>query len=240
MSAAESTSAPLRIGMLVFPEITSLDVLAPFEILSRASNCKVQLVWKTTSAVTGDTGLQLIPDVSFADAPQFDVLMVPGGPGQIVLMEDAEVLAFLRKQAPGAKYITSVCTGSLLLAAAGLMRGYKASTHWLSFDQLAQFGVVPVDERVVIDRNRISGGGVTSGLDFAFSVLAVLRGEHEARKIQLFMEYDPRPPFESGHPRVASAALVEEVRTMAEPMLIRRREASAKAAQAMKFLDPLA
>ena len=240
MSAAESTSAPLRRGRLVFPEITSLDVLAPFEILSRASNCKVQLVWKTINAVTGDTGLQLIPDVSFADAPQFDVLMVPGGPGQIVLMEDAEVLAFLRKQAPGAKYITSVCTGSLLLAAAGLMRGYKASTHWLSFDQLAQFGVVPVDERVVIDRNRISGGGVTSGLDFAFSVLAVLRGEHEARKIQLFMEYDPRPPFESGHPRVASAALVEEVRTMAEPMLIRRREASAKAAQAMKFLDPLA
>jgi cyclohexyl-isocyanide hydratase len=155
-------------------------------------------------------------------------------------MDDADVLAFLRKQAAGAKYVTSVCTGSLLLAAAGLLQGYKASTHWLSFDQLAQFGAVPTDERVVVDRNRITGGGVTSGLDFAFSVLAVLRGEHEAKKIQLFMEYDPQPPFESGHPRVASAALVEEVRTMAEPMLIKRREASARAAQAMKPLDPLA
>lgn len=240
MNAPEHPSTPLRIGMLIFPEITSLDVLAPFEILSRASNSKVQLVWKTTDTVTGDTGLKLIPDVGFADAPQFDVLMIPGGPGQIPLMDDAEVLGFLRKQAAGAKYVTSVCTGSLLLAAAGLMQGYKASTHWLSFDQLAQFGVVPTDERVVIDRDRITGGGVTSGLDFAFSVLAVLRGEHEAKKIQLFMEYDPQPPFESGHPRVASAALVEEVRTMAEPMLVRRREASAKAAQAMKFLDPLA
>lgn len=240
MNAPEQPSTPLRIGMLIFPEITSLDVLAPFEILSRASNSKVQFVWKNTDIVTGDTGLKLIPDVSFADAPQFDVLMIPGGPGQIPLMDDAEVLAFLRKQAADAKYITSVCTGSLLLAAAGLMQGYRASTHWLSFDQLAQFGVVPTDERVVIDRNRISGGGVTSGLDFAFSVLAVLRGEHEARKIQLFMEYDPQPPFESGHPRVASAALVEEVRTMAEPMLIMRREASTRAAQAMKSLDPLA
>lgn len=225
--------------MLIFPAITSLDVLAPFEILSRASNSKVQFVWKSTATVTGDTGLQLIPDVSFTDAPQFDVLMIPGGPGQISLMDDPEVLTFLRNQAAGAKYITSVCTGSLLLGAAGLLRGYKASTHWLSFDQLAQFGAVPTDQRVVVDRNRITGGGVTSGLDFAFSVLATLRGEHEARKIQLFMEYDPQPPFESGHPRVASADLVEEVRTMAEPMLIRRREASAKAAETMNSLNPV-
>lgn len=223
--------SPLRIGMLLFPDVTSLDLLGPYEILARASDCKVQLVWKTTEPVTGDTGLKLIPDVSFSDAPQFDVLMVPGGPGQVALMDDEEVLRFLQRQAPGAKYVTSVCTGSLLLAAAGLLEGYAATCHWLSFDQLSLFGIRPVDARVVVDRDRITGGGVTSGLDFAFSVLAILRGEHEARRIQLFMEYDPQPPFDSGHPRVASAELVDEVRALAAPMLSKRLATSTRAAQ---------
>ncbi|MES2976185.1 MAG: DJ-1/PfpI family protein [Pseudomonadota bacterium] len=221
----------IRIGMLVFPRITALDILGPFEVLARAPDCTAQLVWKSTAPVSGDTGLRITPDVGFADAPQFDVIVVPGGPGQTELMEDDEVIAFLQKQAAGAKYITSVCTGSLLLAAAGLLTGYKATCHWMSLDQLAQFGVQPMPDRVVVDRNRITGGGVTSGLDFAFTVLAELRGADAARWLQLMLEYDPAPPFASGHPRVATPGLVEQVRTAASPMLVKRREVSARVAQ---------
>ena len=220
----------IRIGMLAFPKMTSLDILGPYEVLARAPDCTAQLVWKDMSPIRGDTGLTFMPDIAFADAPQFDVIVVPGGPGQTDLMEDEEVLSFLRKQADGADWITSVCTGSLLLAAAGLMRGYKATCHWMSMDQLEQFGVQPVNERVVIDRNRITGGGVTSGLDFAFTVLATLRGDDAAKTLQLLLEYDPAPPFDSGHPRVASKELVDKVRTMAAPMLTHRRTVSARVA----------
>jgi cyclohexyl-isocyanide hydratase len=223
-----------RIGMLVFPRITALDILGPFEVLARASDCSAQLVWKDMEPVRGDTGLRILPDVDFAGAPQFDVIVVPGGPGQTDLMEDEEVLAFLRTQATGADLITSICTGSLLLAAAGLLRGYKATCHWLSIDQLAQFGVQTVDARVVVDRNRITGAGVTSGLDFAFTVLAALRGAEAAKALQLMLEYDPAPPFDSGHPRVASPLLVEQVRASAAPMLERRRAVSARVAGRMK------
>ena len=220
----------IRIGMLVFPKITALDILGPFEVLARAPDCMPQLVWKNLSPISGDTGLRLTPDVDFSSAPQFDVIVVPGGPGQTDLMEDEEVLQFLRRQAAGADWVTSVCTGSLILAAAGLLGGYKATCHWLSLDQLAQFGVEPVDARVVVDRNRITGAGVTSGLDFAFTVLEKLRGPDKAKAIQLMLEYDPAPPFSSGHPRVAAPELVEQVRISAAPMLDRRREVSARVA----------
>jgi cyclohexyl-isocyanide hydratase len=223
-----------RIGMLVFPKITALDILGPFEVLARTPNCSAQLVWKDTSPVQGDTGLRLLPDVDFATAPQFDVIVVPGGPGQTDLMEDEEVLQFLRTQAAGAELVTSICTGSLLLAAAGLLTGYKSTCHWLSMDQLEQFGVQTVPERVVVDRNRITGAGVTSGLDFAFTVVATLRGEDVAKSIQLMMEYDPAPPFDSGHPRVAAPALVERVRVSASAMLDRRRAVSARVAARLK------
>jgi cyclohexyl-isocyanide hydratase len=220
-----------RIGLLVFPKITALDILGPFEVLARAPDCNAQLVWKDLQPVQSDTGLRLMPDVDFANAPQFDVIVVPGGPGQTDLMEDEEVLSFLRQQAVGASLVTSVCTGSLLLAAAGLLGGYKATCHWMSLDQLEQFGVEALEDRVVVDRNRITGGGVTSGLDFAFTVLAALRGEEVARTVQLMMEYDPAPPFHSGHPRVATTALVEQVRALAAPMLERRRAVCARVAQ---------
>ncbi|RYX94712.1 MAG: DJ-1/PfpI family protein [Comamonadaceae bacterium] len=223
-----------RIGMLVFPGITSLDILGPFEVLARAPDCSAQLVWKTTDAVRGDTGLRIMPDVDFKSAPPFDVIVVPGGPGQTGLMEDEEVLAFLQTQAAGAELVTSICTGSLLLAAAGLLTGYQATCHWLSFDQLEQFGVKPVDQRVVVDRNRITGAGVTSGLDFAFTVLAALRGRAAAEKLQLLLEYDPAPPFNSGHPRVASKQLVEQVRASAAAMLDHRRAVSVRAARRLK------
>jgi cyclohexyl-isocyanide hydratase len=223
-----------RIGMLVFPKITALDILGPFEVLARTPNCSAQLVWKDTSPVQGDTGLRLLPDVDFAHAPQFDVIVVPGGPGQTDLMEDEEVLQFLRTQAAGAELVTSICTGSLLLAAAGLLTGYKSTCHWLSIDQLEQFGVQTVPERVVVDRNRITGAGVTSGLDFAFTVVATLRGEDVAKSIQLMMEYDPAPPFDSGHPRVAAPSLVAQVRKSASAMLDRRRAVSARVAQRLR------
>lgn len=225
-----NTSPLLRIGMLVFPNMTSLDILGPFEVLARAPQCQAELVWKTREPVQGDTGLLLVPQRGFDDAPQYDVLVVPGGPGQTPLMEDALVLDFLQRQAAGARLVTSVCTGSLLLAAAGLLTGRRATCHWLSIDQLALFGVLPVPERVVIDGDRITGGGVTSGLDFAFTLLAQLRGAEAAQTLQLLLEYDPAPPFHSGHPRVAAPALVEKVREMAAQMLEQRRAVSQRVA----------
>ncbi|SAI59844.1 AraC family transcriptional regulator [Bordetella ansorpii] len=217
--------------MLVFPMMTSLDILGPFEVLARAPDCQAELVWKDLDPVRGDTGLRILPDRTFADAPQYDVIVVPGGPGQTPLMEDAEVLRFLRGQALGAELVTSVCTGSLLLAAAGLLQGRKATSHWLSIDQLALFGVEIVPDRVVVDGDRITGAGVTSGLDFAFTVLAALRGEPAAQALQLMLEYDPAPPFQSGHPRVADPALVEQVRQKADAMIRQRREVSARVAK---------
>jgi cyclohexyl-isocyanide hydratase len=223
-----------RIGMFAFPKMTSLDILGPFEVLARAPDCIAQLVAKDMRPIAGDTGLRILPDIDFPRAPQFDVIVVPGGPGQADLMEDEEVLGFLRKQAAGAGLVTSVCTGSLLLAAAGLLSGYRATCHWLSLDQLEQFGVQPVHQRVVVDRDRITGAGVTSGLDFAFTVLATLRGDDAARALQLMLEYDPAPPFDSGHPRVASEQLVDQVRASAAGMLEHRRMVSARVASRLK------
>lgn len=223
-----------RIGMLVFPDMTSLDILGPFEVLARAPGCQAELVWKDREPLRGDTGLVVVPHRSFADAPPYDVLVVPGGPGQTPLMEDDEVLGFLRTQASGARLVTSVCTGSLLLAAAGLLQGRKATCHWLSLDQLPLFGVAASPDRVVVDGDRITGGGVTSGLDFAFRVLAELRGDEAAQAIQLLMEYDPAPPFAAGHPRVASAALVDRVKGLTREMIAKRREVSARAAARLR------
>jgi len=222
-----------RIGMLVFPMMTSLDILGPFEVLARATDCHAELVWKDRQPIKGDTGLTIVADQRFDEAPQYDVLVVPGGPGQTPLMEDAEVLQFLRRQAVGAEWVTSVCTGSLLLAAAGLLQGHKATCHWLSIDQLALFGVEIVPERVVVDGNRITGAGVTSGLDFAFTVLEVLRGAEAAKSLQLMLEYDPAPPFQSGHPRVAAPELVEKVRLSAQEMLRQRRKVSTRVARTL-------
>ena len=173
----------LTIGILAFPGMTSLDSLAPFEVLSRAPKSTTHLVWKDLTPIAGDTGLTVTPSMSFRDSPQYDVIVVPGGPGQNELMEDDELLSYLRDQAEGALWVTSVCTGSLLLAAAGLLTGFKATTHWLSLDFLRLFPVDVVPERVVVDRNRVTGGGVTSGLDFAFVLLHLLRGEDVAKRV---------------------------------------------------------
>lgn len=225
------TNDHLNIGVLVFPNMTSLDALGPFEVLARTPDSTCHLVWKTCEPFCGDTGLIVTPTISFADAPQFDVLVVPGGPGQNELMADEELFAFLRRQAQSAKWITSVCTGSLLLAAAGLLNGYKSTCHWLSLEFLRMFPVEVSEDRVVVDRNHASGGGVTSGLDFAFTMLGLLRGEEVAKRMQLFMEYDPAPPFRSGHPRVAQPETVQQVKELAQGMIAKRRAICVEAAR---------
>jgi cyclohexyl-isocyanide hydratase len=198
-----------RIGLLLFPRLTQLDLTGPYEVFGRLPDAQVLLVG--AGEARSDTGLRLSPDVGISDAPQLDVLCVPGGPGVNAAMEDEALLRFLRAQAERAAWVTSVCTGALVLGAAGLLRGYRATTHWLSLDLLPYFGAVPVQERVVIDRNRATGGGVTAGIDFGLRLAAELRGDEVAQAIQLGMEYDPAPPFRAGSPRTADPQLVESV-----------------------------
>ncbi len=178
-----------------------------------------------------ERGLVLVPTVTCEDCPPLDVLVVPGGPGQHYLMNDEAVLGFLRRQGRQAKYVTSVCTGALLLGAAGLLRGYRATTHWLSLPMLELFGAIAVDERVVIDRNRVTGGGVTAGIDFGLKLAALLQGETVAQQIQLQMEYSPAPPFASGSPATAPKEVVEAARRAAERFQQERLEVCKQAAK---------
>lgn len=227
----EGDAAPMHVVMLAYPQMTQLDLTGPFEVLSRFDEIEVHLAWKTTAPVADGHGLRLLPSVAFADCPQADILFVPGGPGQMALMEDDETLGFLRRQAERASWITSVCTGSLVLAAAGLLTGYRATCHWLSLEQLVLFGVEPVAERVVIDRDRVTGAGVTSGIDFALTLAARLFGEERARRVQLFMEYDPAPPFPGGSAASGDPGLVAAARAEAAAFQ-REREAVARKAAA--------
>ncbi|HXS29397.1 MAG TPA: DJ-1/PfpI family protein [Steroidobacteraceae bacterium] len=209
---------PIRIAMLLFPDLTQLDLTAPYEVLSRLPEAEVSLVWKSLESVTSGTGLRLAPSRTLADAGPADVLFVPGGSGLVPLLRDEEVLGFLRRQAATARYVTAVCTGSLLLGAAGLLEGYRATTHWAYHEFLERCGAIPVRQRVVIDRNRVTAGGVTAGMDFALRLAAELCGEQVARGIQLGLEYDPEPPFDSGTPERATAELVQTVLDrLAEP-----------------------
>jgi cyclohexyl-isocyanide hydratase len=194
-----------RIGFVLFPRLTQLDLTGPYEVFGRLPDAQVLLVGPEARS---DTGLRLRPDADLAGAPQLDVLCVPGGPGVNAAMEDEALLAFLRTQAQRAAWITSVCTGALVLGAAGLLDGYRATTHWLSIDLLPRFGAIPVRERVVIDRNRATGGGVTAGIDFGLRLAAELRGEKVAKEIQLLIEYDPAPPYGAGSPAGAGPELV--------------------------------
>jgi cyclohexyl-isocyanide hydratase len=212
-----------RIGMLLYPGLTQLDLTGPFEVLHRIPGAEVFLVWKEKGIVVADSGLGLVADTTLAACPPLDVVFVPGGFGQIALLGDEAVLSFLREQARGARWVTSVCTGALLLGAAGLLGGYQAATHWAYQELLPSFGATPVRRRVVVDRNRVTGGGVTAGIDFALRLAAEIAGEDVARAIQLGLEYDPDPPFRSGHPDVADPALVTTVRAaMAERVAARQ------------------
>ena len=200
------------IGMVLFPGLTQLDLTGPYEVFSRLPDTTILLLAAARAPVRTEKGMLLVPDAPFAEAPPLDVLFVPGGPGIGGAMEDEAFMAFLRKRGAQAAYVTSVCTGALLLAAAGLLDGYRATTHWLSLGLLRKFDVEVVEERVVTDRNRITGGGVTAGIDFGLVLAAQWHGEETAKKIQLMMEYDPAPPFHSGSPREADLVLLKSVR----------------------------
>jgi cyclohexyl-isocyanide hydratase len=212
------------IGMFIFPDMTQLDFTGPYEVFTKLPGTEVKIVAPSAAPVVANGGLRFLPDTTVESAPAFDVLFVPGGPGVGAVME------FVREQGLRARYVTSVCTGALILGAAGLLKGYRATTHWLSLDLLSLFGATPVYDRVVIDRNRITGGGVTAGIDFALSMAAEIDGAETARMIQLLIEYSPSPPFASGHPSVADARLVEEVRKAREPLQQQRTEQAKRVA----------
>ncbi len=218
------------IGMLIFPDMTQLDFTGPYEVFSQMPGCEAKVIAATLQPVTARGGLKFIPDTAMADAPLLDLVFVPGGPGVGALMENPEVLEFLRRQSQQAKYVTSVCTGALVLGAAGLLKGYRATTHWLSLDLLPVFGATAMPDRVVFDRNRITGGGVTAGIDFALSIAGEILGADAAKSIQLLIEYNPVPPYACGHPATAEAAIVDNVRAARAPMQTARLEQAKRAA----------
>lgn len=226
---------PLHIAFLLFPDVTQLDLTGPAQVLSRMGNVTLDLVAKTRDPVRTDALFDLHPTATFAEVPRADILCVPGGFGVVPAMEDAETLAWLRQVAAEARWVTSVCTGSLLLGAAGLLRGYRSACHWGSREQLAWFGAEPVAERVVFDRNRVSGGGVTAGIDFALALTAAIRGEAHARFVQLSLEYDPAPPFDAGSPERAGAETVGQYRAMVEKFAPGRAETVKGIAERLGF-----
>ena len=202
----------MQIGMLMFPQLTQLDLTGPHEVFARMPGAEVHLVARTLTPVVSETGMTIVPTTTFSELPNPDVLFVPGGYGQIAATDDPDTVAWVRTAGEHAKWVTSTCTGALLLGAAGLLRGYRATTHWAFFDLLELVGATPVDERVVIDRNRITGGGVTAGIDTALRIIAEAAGREVAEGIQLQIEYDPAPPFSAGHPRSAASELTHKMR----------------------------
>ena len=226
---------PFRIAMVIFPKMTQLDFTGPFDVLARIPDAEVLVVAQTLEPVVSDAGLRILPTHTFETAGMADLLFVPGGPGQNAQMTNPAMIDYLRHVGRQASWVTSVCTGSLLLAAAGLLDGYRATCHWLSIDQLSLFDVTAEPRRIVIDRNRITGAGVTSGVDFAFSVVAKLRGDELAKRLELLLEYDPAPPFRTGSPQLAGPAMVDEVRRLVAPMLAERRRQSIAAAQQLRL-----
>jgi len=225
---------PFHIGLIIFPDITQLDMTGPHEVFIKFPGAKVHLIWKSREPVTAAGGMRIVPDMTSAECPQLDLICVPGGPGMNALLNDTETLDFIRRQAKGARYVTSVCTGALVLGAAGLLKGKRAATHWMSREMLAAFGATPATERVVVDGNVITGGGVTAGIDFALTVAAQAFGPELAKAIQLGVEYDPHPPFDSGAPERAEPALVAAVRAGAAKRQAERQAAVNEAAAKLR------
>ena len=227
-----------EIGFLLFPGLTQLDMTGPAQVLSRMSDARVNFVAKSLDPVPSDCGLSLVPTCTFETAPALDLLCVPGGMGVDSVMADPESLDFVRRAGQGAQFVTSVCTGSLVLGAAGLLVGYRAACHWAWRDLLPLFGASPCDERVVIDRNRITGGGVTAGIDFAFKVIEQLRSLEEAERLRLALEYDPQPIGMGGTPSTVSAGVLHAVRLRYDAMgMGTRREAITKHAHSLGLVQ---
>jgi len=198
------------IGIVLYPGMTALDMIGPQTVFSGLPGAQIHRVWKTLEPITADDGMVIVPDTTFADCPPVDVICIGGGRGQGAIVSDSEILGFLREQGSQAKFVTSVCGGSEFLARAGLLEGYRAATHWAARKQLAELGIEVGTERVVVDRNRITGGGVTAGIDFGLVIAQALYGEDIAKISQLLMEYDPAPPFDVGSPEKAGPELVEK------------------------------
>ena len=211
----------LRFGFLLFPRVQQLDLTGPYEVFATLPDARVDLVARTMEPVTSATGLVLAPTMSFAECPPLDVLCVPGGIGVNALLTDAGTLEFVRRQAATARYVTSVCTGALVLGAAGLLRGKRATTHWGAHDLLRAFGAIPTQGRVVRDGNLLTGGGVTAGIDFALTLAAKIMGQEAAEAVQLGLEYAPSPPFHAGTPDVASPGVLALAR---QRLAVRRAE----------------
>lgn len=231
-----NSTKEFHIGMLIFDGMTNLDFAGPFEVFSRMPGTVVHVIGITDRATVSDVGGLMLPTVTIASCPPLDMIFVGGGPGVNLLMEDEHVLAFIRETGTRASWVTSVCTGALVLGAAGLLKGYRAATHWTAMEVLPLLGAVAVHERVVIDGNRITGGGVTAGIDFGLKIASMLHGEHIAQGIQLGMEYDPQPPFDVGSPRTAPVSLVEEIRARAQRMTDERLIAARRAAEHLATL----
>ncbi len=228
----------MRIGLALFPGLCQLDMTGPHEVMARYPGAEVSVVAATMQAVKTDRGLTIRPDCNLHSAPQFDVFVMPGGPGQQALMEDRGWHEFLIEQSRAAQVMMGVCTGSLVLGAAGLMQGYKATTHWSCHELLALLGAEPVNERVVIDRDRVTAAGVTSGIDGALVLAQHLFGREVAERIQLGMEYAPAPPTTAGHPSVAPGALVADMREKGAGLHAARREACLAAAARLGLRAP--
>jgi len=222
---------PLSLGAFIFPGIDQADFTGPFEVLSRLPASTFHVLAKERRPVRDAKGLILTPETTLAEAPPLDLLVVPGGFGVNALLEDEEVLGFLRQSAGRARCVLSVCTGALLLGAAGLLQGRRATTHWASFHLLAHFGATPVDERVVVDGNLVTAAGVTAGFDGALVVAALLRGDRAAQEIQLFLQYAPEPPFASGTPATAPPEVVAAVRAEMREVVEARRKAAERIAR---------
>ena len=227
----------LHIGMLVFPGVQQLDLTGPYEVFAALPDCHVHLMARTREPVASASRMVLTPSVTFADCPALDILCVPGGAGVNDLLRDEATLGFVRRQAAGARYVTSVCTGALLLGAAGLLRGKRATTHWAAHDLLAAFGAIPVRARVVRDGNLLTGGGVTAGIDFALTLAAELAGQAAAEAIQLTLEYAPAPPFAAGTPETAPPAVVAAVRARGAALRA-ERENRVRALTGLAPLEP--
>lgn len=228
----------LQIGSLLFGGVDQIDLTGPFEVLSRIPNATYRIYAKSMASVRDINGLQLTPNAVLADAPPLDVLHVPGGHGQEALMDDTEVLNWIREQASGACSIFSVCTGALICGAAGLLEGRRATTHWSSFHLLPYFGAIPVNERVVFDGARIFAAGVTAGIDGALRLAAELRGDDAAQAIQLQMAYAPEPPFDSGTPETAPTAILQQARRSARTITVQREQTARRIAAKLGIAVP--
>jgi len=214
----------LHIGLLVFPKVQQLDLTGPYDVFATMPGVTVHLVWKNLEPLQSSTGLALVPTATFDDCPDLDVICVPGGIGINALLEDAQTLAFIQRQAANAQYVTSVCTGALVLGAAGLLKGKRATTHWVSHGLLEKFGAIAVKERVVRDGNLMTGGGVTAGIDFALTLIAELFDAQKSQTIQLQLEYAPAPPFNAGRPESAPADVLAIASERAAAGLEERRQ----------------